>query len=117
MDLSDDLRTWAAEHLHPWQQSALERIAIRPLDPSDDQHYLTRCKRDAGLLPPSDHLEAPAVQFGSRPPTASAAPIHLVHISEVANVNAIAAKSALKFAPSGLTVVYGQNGTGKSGYA
>ena len=37
-------------------------------------------------------------------------------IGELKNVNAIDGKSVLEFKPSGLTVIYGQNGSGKSGY-
>ena len=44
-------------------------------------------------------------------------PVILRSISEVANVNALAAEQELPFAPVGLTVVYGDNASGKSGYA
>lgn len=43
--------------------------------------------------------------------------VGLVEIAETANVNALAAGETLTFAPKGLTVVYGDNGSGKSGYA
>ena len=37
-------------------------------------------------------------------------------ISEVENINALACISPVEFAPSGLTLIYGGNGSGKSGY-
>ena len=44
-------------------------------------------------------------------------PIQLLAISEPAGVNAITWSEGIDFAPAGLTVVYGENGSGKSGYA
>lgn len=43
--------------------------------------------------------------------------VELVNIGELQNVNALADGETLEFAASGLTVIYGDNGSGKSGYA
>lgn len=48
--------------------------------------------------------------------TSTAPPVTLTRISKVQNVNRLAANQVLQFAPLGLTVIYGGNGTGKSGY-
>ncbi len=50
------------------------------------------------------------------PEQISGAPVFLESISDVEGVNNLAENQELKFALSGLTVVYGDNGAGKSGY-
>lgn len=44
-------------------------------------------------------------------------PVRLVSIEKPAHVNALESKQPLTFEPAGLTIVYGDNGSGKSGYA
>jgi energy-coupling factor transporter ATP-binding protein EcfA2 len=44
------------------------------------------------------------------------APIKLKRLSNVQNVNRLKSGSSLDFCPNGLTIVYGRNGSGKSGY-
>lgn len=43
--------------------------------------------------------------------------VRLAAISDVINVGSLAGEQALKIGPSGLTVIYGDNGAGKSSYA
>ena len=43
-------------------------------------------------------------------------PLHLTHISNVRGVNALVQNAHIDFAP-GLTLLFGENGTGKTGYA
>ncbi len=49
--------------------------------------------------------------------TTAGGTITLLAIADVANANRLAAGQKLTFARTGMTVVYGDNGTGKSGYA
>jgi hypothetical protein len=79
-----------------WQQHSLSRLAEgETLDASD--YEVTA----AGRLRPI----APGRQ-----------PVRLVAVREVRNANALVGEQSLTFA-SGLTVAYGDNGSGKSGYA
>ena len=48
---------------------------------------------------------------------AQAPPVSLQSISDPTHVNALSTTTPLTFSESGLTVVYGDNGSGKSGYA
>lgn len=60
----------------------------------------------------------PAFCAKDLPTTLSAgARVELVSVGELVNVNALANSETLTFGDSGLTVVYGDNGSGKSGYA
>lgn len=49
--------------------------------------------------------------------SSSGARVELLAISELVNVNALTSDSVLDFGSAGLTVVYGDNGSGKSGFA
>ncbi len=49
--------------------------------------------------------------------TAEDPPVRLVSIKKPEHVNALASEQPLTFEPNGLTIVYGDNGSGKSGYA
>lgn len=51
-----------------------------------------------------------------RDPEASTKKVELKSIYSVENVNALAADQKLQFSAKGITVVYGDNGSGKSGY-
>ena len=42
--------------------------------------------------------------------------IHLISISDVKGINALAPKKPLNFGDGNLTIIYGDNGSGKSGY-
>jgi hypothetical protein len=52
-----------------------------------------------------------------QPVEADALPVRLVSIGEVEHVNRLAPSQSLTFGQDGVTVVYGHNGSGKSGYA
>ena len=43
--------------------------------------------------------------------------VRLKSIRDVRNVNAIGEDQALTFAQTGITIIYGNNGAGKSGFA
>ena len=43
--------------------------------------------------------------------------VSLVSIARPEHVNALASEQPLSFEPNGLTIIYGDNGSGKSGYA
>ena len=46
-----------------------------------------------------------------------AQPTRIISIAETKHVNALASPKPLEFEPHGITVIYGDNGSGKSGYA
>lgn len=112
MALDEDLYAWAQGRPW-WQQVLLSQLAAG--------HAVTM----PGLEGIADQLLAgqPAAPSGGwlgtslRPAPASQLPVRLTAVRDVRNVNALVDDQRLTFAPIGLTVVYGANGSGKSGYA
>lgn len=100
-----------------WQRDALRRIVAtgRPDDDAIAEITLL-CKKGQG----AKGIELKPVPLArkhlpSNPPDGVA--IRLISIKDVVGVNQLATDQELTFEPDGLTVVYGQNGAGKSGYA
>jgi energy-coupling factor transporter ATP-binding protein EcfA2 len=100
-----------------WQRDALRRIIARgsPGD-VDLQELVSLCKKENGdesvtaSSKPLEKRDLPA-----NPGTGQS--LALVSIAEVLGVNQLAASQVLEFEPGGLTIIYGDNGAGKSGYA
>lgn len=72
----------------------------------------------SGLLAKEDFSPPTDFSYKDLPNSSGAgARVELSGISDVINVNALAADAGLTFGDSGLTVIYGDNGSGKSGFA
>ena len=97
-----------------WQRDALRRLVLNGALSDDDIRHLTEvCKSAHGLAEPQEaalHTKAdiPDNSDGGEP-------ISLESIFHHQGVNALANDQTLKFGPS-LTVVYGDNAAGKTGY-
>jgi len=93
-----------------WQRDALRRLCTTSiLDNDDTGALLAICKGEVTAAPlTGDHVRAAS---------ASQSVVTLKQLHGTQHVNALAAGERLTFARSGLTVVYGDNGSGKSGYA
>lgn len=110
--IEEDIVAWAATRPH-WQQNLLGRIARGQVI---DEHYLTELAR--GIIDGTVALEDPGLRLIDIPTSASAGErVALLSIGELKNVNALLQGQTLTFGATGLTVVYGDNGSGKSGYA
>ena len=97
-----------------WQRDALRRLVQNGELSADDIHELVEiCKAKYGL---ADQQEAIPVTEDHVPDRRdSAASVSLESIFHHRGVNALAEGQTLKFAPN-LTVVYGDNAAGKTGY-
>jgi len=109
-----------ARTLPEWQGDAIRRLLTQEaLAPSDKTDLLAMLKDRHGLGDPAEPAPKPqALQHGdvSGAP-ATAASIVLRRIDAISNVNALLDGSSMPFGHKGLTVIYGENGSGKSGYA
>lgn len=111
----DDIEDWSKK-LSLWKQDALRRLAIsNELLDTDFEELLAMVKSSAGLVlvaQPSIPTPFTKEHYGS----GKHQPIVLKGIANVENVNRLASKASLTFCPSALTVIYGRNGSGKSGF-
>ncbi|MCF8466212.1 MAG: AAA family ATPase [Sneathiella sp.] len=99
-----------------WQRDALRRIVQNGYpDAAALDELLALCKKEHGDN--SVTLTAKPLSKDQLPVDPGAGEsISLASITNVAGVNQLASGQTLDFEQNGLTIVYGQNGTGKSGY-
>lgn len=113
--IADDFETWLGERSR-WLQTAAKNLIETKKPPTDDQ-----IKELARLcMVESKKEEDPGfgtVSPGSLALAASRPAIRIEGISEVHGLNAIKSGAALPLGLGNITVFYGQNGSGKSGYA
>ena len=109
---------WSQAGLKPWQHEALRRILAKgTLSEHDKADIYERAKSDHGFtpaLPNQPNLFLTEADLPGGPQQSSR--IWLTGIKDLENVNALKAKQRLVVGKQ-LTVVYGENGSGKSGYA
>jgi energy-coupling factor transporter ATP-binding protein EcfA2 len=113
-----DIATWS-ETLPRWQRDALRRIYSGCAFNEIDIDELESLCRSAHSLTPADAptIEANVLTPNDLPTTVrSDTSVSLLGIAHPLHVNALASDQTLKFAATGLTIVYGDNGAGKSGY-
>ena len=112
----DSIIEWASRQ-PDWQQDALRRVALSTvLAAADTSAILANLKRAKGL-PPEEKLISQPLKKGHLQPDARKAPLaRLCSIDDVKNANRLAPDQTLKFALDGITLIYGHNGSGKSGY-
>jgi len=113
VNVLQEILTWSADR-PTWRREALRRLVVSGELSDEDISDLTEiCKGDHGLAAKAEAkpLAKEHVPGGA----AKAAAVSLVSIFHHKGVNALAEDQTLKFAPS-LTIVYGDNGAGKTGY-
>jgi len=104
-----DILKWSVD-LPGWQRDALRRLCSQTkLEPADIAALVAVCKGSNSAAP----LDASHI----RDPAANHAVVSLSALHGLSNVNALAPGERLSFGKTGLTVIYGDNGAGKSGYA
>lgn len=113
-----EIVNWAGLKLKYWEQLALYKIMAG--EDFDDQAYkdlLHHLLVDNELIPTDD--ERPEINFDAFETQADqsvSSNIQICEIKNLQNVNALVTEQCLPFGPA-LTVVFGDNGSGKSGYA
>lgn len=117
MTILKEIHTWSKD-LADWQQDAIARLYTnRTLTTSDLDDLYALAKAEAGITDPEGRAPEKLQDAEVTPPSDPARLVQLAGIKDLANVNALAEGGRLPIAPSGLTVIYGENGAGKSGYS
>lgn len=105
-----DILAWSKD-CPDWQRDALRRLCTKgelsEVD-LDELTVLCKAKGKGGIALAAEHIPDPE---------SAATAVNLKAIHSAENVNALKAGERLTFDKAGLTIVYGDNGSGKSGYA
>lgn len=111
MSLNEDLASFLAARPE-WQKDAVARFC-RNETLSDEDVSSISDQLVAGTYPAATNVDVVDIP-GS---TAAGEPVSLAQVSDVQGVNALAGGQTLSFGAAGLTIAFGNNASGKSGYA
>lgn len=111
---------WAAKDLPEWEADLVRRLLQDSTLGADQLKQIAKNALCAfGINEESDTKECspPVYELDGQNAKTSAEPIKLCSIDTVENINAIHSEAKLPFGHSGITLIYGENGSGKSGYS
>jgi energy-coupling factor transporter ATP-binding protein EcfA2 len=112
MALEEDIVAWSKDR-PAWQREVMRRTAAGALFSEGEYDQLVE-----EILKSPDTIPGPAFGLEHLPKvTAEDSPVRIISIAKPKHVNALASDQPLTFEVKGLTIVYGDNGSGKSGYA
>jgi energy-coupling factor transporter ATP-binding protein EcfA2 len=118
MSILKDVLLWSEKDLSMWLRDAARRLLLNEqLDPQDFRDLYELLKHDKGIEI-VEGLKAIPLSADHIPAGGEAAiSVTLQSMSDLQNVNRIMPGQILPFVEKGITVIYGGNGAGKSGYA
>jgi energy-coupling factor transporter ATP-binding protein EcfA2 len=108
----DDLTKWFSKRPQWLQIAATRLLQQAELAGKDISEIAALCQQEADRKLPKTTCSFPASAFFQ----GGAGTLRLCSISDVEGVNALAPKKPLEFGKGNITVVYGNTGSGKSGY-
>ncbi|OEZ61265.1 hypothetical protein [Duganella sp. HH105] len=117
MALLHDILAWSQASLKPWQQDAVRRLFQHSITADAIEDLYAMLKDGVGLLDPQGRKPQPLGAEHLPVVAANGDATILISMGDVRNVNRLAPQQVLQFSPKGMTVIYGTNGAGKSGYA
>jgi energy-coupling factor transporter ATP-binding protein EcfA2 len=116
LNVFNEILSWAPTDLQPWQNELIRRLFARPnLTASDRDDLFELAKADYGLSKDKEAAKRLIATDLPAPPSPGDL-VQLTAIKDVKNVNALKEGQSLTFGKQ-LTVIFGENGSGKSGYA
>ena len=116
MPILNDIIDWVENKPAFWQVAIDRLIRNNELTDNDISELKEICKVDYGLSDFAfNEIDFEDLRDFADNSTSNDN-IKLSKITNIDNINALSKTSELEFAPSGLTVVYGDNGSGKSSY-
>ena len=108
-----ELLEWSKER-PPWQRDALRRMVTKgDLNDQDLREITNICKSEHGLAESVKAIPLESNHISSSGGTGK--PVSMDSLTHHSGVNALAQEQTIEFGP-GLTIVYGANAAGKSGY-
>jgi len=120
MSVIESIIEWAKKDLLDWQSDAVRRLLTqKELTKQDEEDILSMIKDSHGLNDDEQQTVIPSCLTDKDVPgvRGQSTKLTLKGINNLYNVNAIMDGSNLSFGHEGLSVIYGENGAGKTGYA
>jgi AAA domain len=112
-----EIHSWS-RNLAAWQQDAIARLyANRTLIQADKDDLFALAKAEHGIEDPEGRQPNKLADAQVAAPSVPNRLVQIAAIKQLCNVNALAEGQRLPIAPTGLTIIYGENGAGKSGYS
>ena len=117
MSILQEILGWT-QGLSPWQSDAVARLLAKPTLTTEDLDDLYALLKVAhGISDPKDRKPKPLTADQIPAPVKVTTHVELRAMKNLRHVNAIAENQHLPFSAAGMTVIYGDNGSGKSGYS
>jgi len=117
LSLLQEILNWS-QGLPAWQSDAVARVLAKQTLTAEDQDDLFALLKAANGIPdPKGRKPNPLTADQIPAPVKATTHVELLAIKNMRHVNAIAENQRLSFSPYGMTVIYGDNGSGKSGYS
>jgi hypothetical protein len=112
-----EIQKWS-EELPAWQQHAIAKIYTQDeLSPQDYDDVYALLKASNKIADPENRAASKLAAGEVAVQPAVGQLIQIAAIKNLSNVNALAGGQRLSLGATGLTVIYGENGSGKSGYS
>ncbi|MBV6446600.1 hypothetical protein [Nitrosomonas sp.] len=111
-EVTVSLTKWISERPKWLQITAMRILQQSELTNKDISELATLCQQEADGKLSKTTCSFPASAFSQD----AAGSLRLYSISDVEGVNALSPKKPLEFGKGNITIVYGNNGSGKSGY-
>src|SRR5262249_26500857 len=117
--LLEQILEWS-ETIPEWQRDALRRLFVRSsteLTPDDYEELYALLKKGNRLEVKGAVVAKPWAREHLPNTAANSQHATLKSMRDLKYVNKIAGGQVLEFSPQGMTIIYGGNGSGKSGYS
>lgn len=116
MNIYQTIINWSKNKPLFWQDAICRILQKQQMEEEDYVQLITILKKEVGLI---DTQITPLIPSQDNVPQSALTTnaIKLLGIHHPTNINALWENTELDFSPNGLTVIYGRNGSGKSGYA
>ncbi|WDM80374.1 ATP-binding protein [Xanthomonas cucurbitae] len=117
MSIMQEILGWT-QGLATWQSDAVARLLAKQTLTAEDQDDLfALLKATHGIPDLKGRKPKPLTADQVPAPLKVTTHVELLAMKNMHHVNAIAENQHLPFSPTGMTVIYGDNGSGKSGYS
>ncbi len=117
MSILKEILKWS-QSIPTWQSDAVARLLVKQTLTTDDVNDLfALVKSEHGIPDPQGRKSNPLTAEQIPAPVDNSMRVELHAMKNLQHVNAIANNQRLPFSSTGLSVIYGDNGSGKSGYS